>query len=156
MVDPDHAAFLNPPDMPAALREVCAATGQSAPDSTGALVRCCLESLALKYRWVVSKLEEVRGGAIDVINIVGGGTQNRLLSQLTADCTGKQVVCGPIEATATGNLLMQVRATGELASLAEVRQVVRNSFELEQFDPEHRNGGAVGPTPTAALRIVVR
>lgn len=136
IVDPDHAAFLNPADMPTAIREVCEQTGQPAPESTGPLVRCCLESLALKYRWVVSKLEEVRGAAIDVINIVGGGTQNRLLSQLTADCTGKQVVCGPIEATATGNLLMQVRATGELASLAEVRQVVRNSFELERFEPD--------------------
>jgi len=141
IVDPDNAAFLNPADMPTAIREVCAQTGQPAPDSTGALVRCCLESLALKYRWVVSKLEQVRGGAIDVINIVGGGTQNRLLSQLTADCTGKQVVCGPIEATATGNLLMLARATGELASLAEVRQVVRNSFELEQFEPQAATAG---------------
>ena len=151
IVDPDHAAFLNPEDMPTAIREVCTASGQAAPDSIGALVRCCLESLALKYRWVVERLEEVRGAKIEVINIVGGGTQNKLLSQLTADCTGKLVICGPIEATATGNLLMQARATGELGSLAELRQVVRNSFEMEQFEPD---ASKRGPWDDAYLRFL--
>ncbi len=135
VVDPDNSAFLNPTDMPQAMAAVCRASGQAAPDGTGATIRCCLESLALKYRWVVERLEEVRGSRIETINIVGGGTQNKLLSQLTADATGRPVVAGPVEATATGNLLMQALADGEIGSLDDLRQVVRNSFELEEFAP---------------------
>ncbi|NUP99794.1 MAG: rhamnulokinase [Armatimonadetes bacterium] len=135
VVDPDDGLFLNPADMPAALAEFCRRSGQTPPDGVGATIRCCLESLALKYRWVLERLEEVRGERLESINIVGGGTQNKLLSQLTADATNRAVVAGPIEATATGNLLMQALATGELASLDELREVVRNSFDLEEYQP---------------------
>ncbi|MCC7492753.1 MAG: rhamnulokinase [Fimbriimonadaceae bacterium] len=142
LVDPDSPLFLNPPDMPAAIATFCQQTGQRPPESVGATVRCCLESLALKYRWVVERLEEVRGSRLEQLNIVGGGTQNKLLSQLTADATGRPVVAGPVEATATGNLLLQALAIGELGSLDEVRAVVRASFELETFTPNTATAGA--------------
>ncbi len=141
LVNPDHSGFLNPPDMPAAMAEFCRATGQRPPEGIGATVRCCLESLALRYRWVIERLEEVRGERLEVIHIVGGGTQNKLLSQLTADATGRQVIAGPVEATATGNLLMQAVAVGELGGLDDLRQVVRDSFELETFEPARGTGG---------------
>ena len=142
IIDPDNARFLNPASMPEAIADFCAATGQAAPQGPGALVRCGLESLALKYRWVTDKLGAIRGRAITSLNMVGGGTQNKLLCQLTADCAGLPVIAGPIEATATGNLLMQAMAVGELASLDELRQVVRNSFELETHEPEPAHAAA--------------
>ncbi|MBI2299854.1 MAG: rhamnulokinase [Armatimonadetes bacterium] len=142
LVEPDDMSFLNPGDMPQAIADFCGRTRQAAPDGMGGTVRCCLESLALKYRWVLERLEEVRGSRIESINIVGGGTQNRLLCQLAADATQRPVLAGPAEATATGNLLMQAMAVGELASLEELREVVRNSFQLEAYEPDHTAAGA--------------
>lgn len=136
LIDPDDQRFLNPPDMPTAVRELCAETKQAPPQEIGATVRCCLESLALKYRWVLERLEDIRGEKLEAINIVGGGTQNKLLSQLTADATQRPVIAGPVEATATGNLLMQAYALGDLGGLDDIREVVRNSFELEEFEPK--------------------
>jgi len=135
LVDPDHPRFLNPPDMPAEIVGFCRETGQPVPGTVGQLVRCCLDSLAMKYRLVVGRLEEVTGTRIEVIHVVGGGSRNRLLNQLTADATGRPVLAGPVEATALGNVLVQARAAGEIGPLADVRAVVRGSFPLEQFDP---------------------
>jgi rhamnulokinase len=135
-INPDASDFLAPASMPDAIAEYCRRTGQNAPQSVGASVRCCLESLALKYRWVLERLEELSGQKIEVLHIVGGGTQNKLLSRLTADCIGRPVVTGPIEATATGNILTQAMARGELKNLAEIRQIVRASFPLETFEPK--------------------
>ncbi|HRW08945.1 MAG TPA: FGGY-family carbohydrate kinase, partial [Caldilineaceae bacterium] len=94
-----------------------------------------LESLALKYRWVLEKLELILGYQLDPLHIVGGGTQNQLLSQFTADAIGRQVIAGPIEATATGNLMMQMVAMGDLASLAEGRDLIRQSFDVVTYEP---------------------
>ena len=135
LVDPDDAAFLSPADMPAAVQEWCRSRGEPAPDSEGALVRCALESLALKYRMVLGWLQELSGTRVEVIHIVGGGTQNELLNQFTADACGRPVVTGPVEATALGNVLMQARACGELSSLEEIRDVVRRSSELKTYEP---------------------
>ena len=134
-VDPDHADFLKPGDMPARIRAYCQRTGQPVPESQGAVVRCALESMALKYRWVLERLEECLGRRLEPVHIVGGGTRNRLLNQFTADATGRQVVTGPIEATAAGNVIAQAMALGCLASLEEGRQVVRNSFDIETYEP---------------------
>ena len=101
----------------------------------GAFVRCALESLALKYRRVFEWLEEIRGREIKTLHIVGGGTQNRLLSQWTADCLGVPVISGPIEATAIGNALTQAMARGDIADLKQLREVVRASFPIETFEP---------------------
>ena len=134
-VDPDAGDFLKPGDMPARMRSFCARTGQPVPESPGALVRCALESLALKYRWVLERLEALLGRHMEVIHIVGGGTKNRLLNQLTAHATGRPVISGPVEATAIGNLLMQGIALGEIASADEAREIVCRSFEVETFEP---------------------
>ena len=133
-VEPDDARFAAPVDMPTTIREVCRENGQTEPQTPGELVRCCLDSLALKYRWTFERLEELRG-PLDALRIVGGGTQNELLSQLTADCLGKPVICGPVEATAAGNVLIQALASGQVRDLAQIREVVRASFPTQTFEP---------------------
>jgi len=135
LVDPDDPRFLNPPDMPAAMQRFCRETRQPVPQTVGELVRCAYESLALKYREVLGWLEELTGEPIEVIHIVGGGSQNAVLNQFTADACQRPVLAGPVEATAMGNLLTQVRAHGELASLAELRAVIRQSSAVTCFEP---------------------
>jgi rhamnulokinase len=135
IIDPDDARFLNPPDMPRAIQDFCRETGQPVPKTEGDLVRCAYESLALRYREVLGGLEELTGNRIEVIHIVGGGSQSRILNQFTANACQRPVVTGPIEATAMGNLLVQVRASGELSSLAEMRDVIRKSSEVATFQP---------------------
>jgi len=135
LVNPDDPRFLNPPDMPRAIQEFCQETGQPVPRSEGELVRCAFESLALRYRQVLGWLEELVGRRLDVIHIVGGGSQNRLLNQFTADACQRPVITGPAEATAMGNVLTQMRARGELKSLAEMRETVRKSVELGEYEP---------------------
>jgi rhamnulokinase len=135
LVDPDDASFLNPPDMLAAMDACCARTQQPTPQSPGAYVRAIFESLALKYRLVIENLERVSGQRIEQIRIIGGGSRNRLLNQFTADATGRRVLAGPAEATALGNIAMQILATGEASSLAEVRAIVDRSFPTEIFEP---------------------
>ena len=134
-VDPNHADFLPAGDMPARLQEFCRRTGQPVPATPGALVRTALESLALKYRWVLEKLEAMSGRRLEVLHIVGGGSQNRLLNQMAADATGRPVVAGPVEATAAGNILMQLLATGRIDSLVDGRAIVRASFATETYEP---------------------
>ncbi|MBL9174762.1 MAG: rhamnulokinase [Verrucomicrobiales bacterium] len=135
LVDPDDPRFLNPPDMTSALRDACRETGQPVPETPGALVRCVLESLALKYDAVLRQLETLTGNPLRVVHLVGGGALNALLNQFTADATGLSVVAGPVEATLLGNVLVQARTLGELGSLAELRRVVGGSFELATFGP---------------------
>lgn len=134
-VDPDDDSFFRPGNMPARIAEFCARTGQPVPDSRGAFVRCALESLALKYRFQLERLETMLGKKFAVIQIVGGGTQNQLLCQLTADVTGTRVIAGPIEATALGNVLMQMLALGYIDSLAQGRDIVRQSFPVVEYIP---------------------
>ena len=136
LIDPDHADFFAPGDMPARIRDFCARTGQTVPDSPDKVIRTALESLALKYRWVLERLEDLTGQKIEVVHIVGGGTQNKLLNQFTANATGRRVVAGPIEATAIGNILLQMVAVGQLRSLAEGRDLVRRSFPVEVYQPQ--------------------
>jgi len=150
LIEPDSPEFLAPPDMLVAIAAFCRRTGQSPPTDMGATIRCCLESLALKYRWALERLEEFRGRAIDVIHIVGGGTQNRLLCQLAADATGRTVIAGPVEATATGNVLMQALGRGHISSLEQAREIVRKSFPLETFTPT----GARDPWESAYSRFL--
>jgi rhamnulokinase len=136
LIDPDQASFILPPSMPAAIGEFCRKTGQPAPVEAGAVIRCALESLALRYRWVLERLEELLGQRLDVIHIVGGGSQNSLLCQLAADACNRVVLAGPVEATAIGNVLLQAVGLRLLGSLADAREVVRQSFELRTFTPQ--------------------
>jgi rhamnulokinase len=135
LIDPDDPAFLAPVDMVVAIGEYCARTGQRAPEGIGPTIRCCLESLALKYRWVLERLEAFRGRRIETIHILGGGTRNRLLCQFTADATARRAVAGPVEATAFGNVLMQAIGSGHIGNLAQAREVVRASCNLETYLP---------------------
>lgn len=135
LVDPDHESFLRPPNMLSAIDAFCARTQQRAPQSPGAYVRAILESLALKYRLVIRNLEQLTGTRVERIRVIGGGSTNRLLNQFTADATGKQVLAGPSEATALGNVAVQILATGRAASLKEVRVIVDRSYPPEVFTP---------------------
>ena len=135
LIDPDDDVFLKPGDMPARIRTFCRESGQPVPETEGSVIRCALESLALKYRWVTERLEEIRGRRLEPIHIVGGGSQNGLLNQFTADATGHWVVTGPVEATATGNVLAQLITLGQIGSMWEGREIVRQSFDLTTYEP---------------------
>jgi len=176
-IDPDYGEFLSPGDssatgssatgMPRRINDYLAARGQKTISDKGQMIRVILESLALKYRWAVEKIEEITGKTVDCVHIVGGGIRNEVLCQFAANATGKKVVTGPIEATAIGNILMQAKATGQGIGyrgqgigyrgqgigdregklnakpytlkpnwLAEARRIVRNSFELKEYQPE--------------------
>ncbi|MCZ7571341.1 MAG: rhamnulokinase [Ardenticatenaceae bacterium] len=135
LVDPDAPDFLSPGDMPAAIRAYCRRTGQPQPESVGTVVRCCLESLALKYRRVLDDLETLIGRRIETIRIVGGGSLNRQLCQFTADACERAVVAGPVEATALGNIMLQAIATGHLPDVTSGRQAVAASVRRQHYEP---------------------
>jgi rhamnulokinase len=135
LVDPDHPSFLRPADMPAAIDQFCERTHQRLPQRPGQYVRAILESLALKYSLVLHNLEQLTGTPIKQIRIIGGGSKNRLLNQMTADATGRRVLAGPAEATALGNIALQILATGGATSLKEVRNIVDRSYPVEVFEP---------------------
>ena len=139
LFNPDHPGFLHPPDMVAAIGAYCRDTGQPEPDTPGAVTRAILESLAFKYRYVIESLEKLTGTRVEEIQIVGGGSRNRLLNQFTADATGRTVLAGPVEATALGNLAMQMVGTGAVSSLAEARRIIERSFPVERFEPVERD-----------------
>ena len=136
VIDPDDDRFFHAGDMPERIRLFCADTNQPVPQTKGQILRVALESLALKYRLVLERLEELIGRRLDPVHIIGGGTKNRLLNQFTADATNRVVVTGPVEATAIGNLLMQAIGMNHLGSLGEAREVVRTSFEPEVYEPK--------------------
>jgi rhamnulokinase len=137
VMDPDDHQFFPPGDMPERIRSYCGDTGQSVPQTKGEVVRVALESLALKYRWVLDRLEELTGKRLEPVHMIGGGTKNRLLNQFTADATCRTVVAGPVEATALGNVLMQAIGLKHLSSLAEARDAVRLSFAPEVYEPKN-------------------
>ncbi len=139
-IDPDAPGFQAPANMVDAFAGFCRRNGQMAPTDLGACTRMILESLALKYRSVKESLAQVTGKPVDRIYIVGGGSQNHLLNQFTADASNCIVVAGPVEATSIGNIIMQLYALGEVGSLTEGRALVRRSFETKIFEP--KNAGA--------------
>ena len=136
VIDPDFDEFLHPGDMPSRIQKFCTDTNQRVPQTKGEIVRVALESVALKYRLVLQRLEELTSKYLDPIHIIGGGTKNRLLNQFTADSTGRTVVTGPVEATAIGNILMQAIGMDDLGSLADAREIVRASFEPKRYEPK--------------------
>ncbi|OQB23606.1 MAG: Rhamnulokinase [Firmicutes bacterium ADurb.Bin182] len=136
IIDPDCSAFFRAGDMENKIRQYCLDTKQPVPETRGEIARCIYESLALKYRWALERLEEIKGEKISRFNIVGGGIKNKLLNQMAADATGRQVTTGPVEGACIGNLLMQAVALGELTGIDEVRQVVRDSVKTETYMPE--------------------
>jgi rhamnulokinase len=135
LIVPGDSRFSAPGDMPATIKSFCIDTGQSIPYDRGAIIRCILESLALEYRWVSEQIERLRGACYPLFHIIGGGTKNKLLNQFVADATGKTIIAGPVEATALGNIIVQAIAMGDIASLAEGRAIVVDSFELQTYVP---------------------
>lgn len=136
-IDPDSPHFLHPAHMPRAIQEFCKKTGQPVLEDKGAIIRCILESLALKYKFVLERLEANLGRRLNYIHIIGGGTKNTLLCQFTADATARVVIAGPVEATAIGNIIMQALAMGDINSLKEARELISNSFELVTYEPRN-------------------
>jgi rhamnulokinase len=136
LIDPNAPQFAAPGNMAEKIRAFALETNQPEPETVGDLVRCCLDSLGLCYRRTVDMLESVLGKKIDVLHIVGGGTNNRLLNQITAATMQRPVICGPVEATAIGNVLTQAMGCGELSGLEQIRKVVTRSFVLETFEPD--------------------
>jgi rhamnulokinase len=135
-IDPDDGVFLHPGNMPGRIQKYCADTSQTVPRTRGEIARIALESLALKYRWVLERLEELSGKRLDPIHIIGGGSKNRLLNQFSANCTQRKVIAGPVEAAAVGNILIQAIALGHLASLPEARALIHSSFAPEVYEPQ--------------------
>ncbi|MFP4069601.1 MAG: rhamnulokinase, partial [Opitutales bacterium] len=134
-IDPDAESLLPPGDMPGRIREALRESGQPAPAGRGPIVRIILESLALKYRHSIEALEKAAGESIQQLHIVGGGAQNKTLNQFVANALGRPVIAGPVEATAIGNILVQMQADGAIDSIAAGRQLVRDSFPAERFEP---------------------
>jgi rhamnulokinase len=139
IIDPDDGTFLNPPHMPSAIVDYCRRRSLPVPETRGEIVRTILESLALKYRFILDGIGELRGKPIRVLHVVGGGSRNALLNQFTADAAGLDVLAGPAEATAAGNILIQAVASGEIDGLEEARAVVRESFPPTHFEPRDRD-----------------
>lgn len=137
IINPDHPMFLAPGDMPRKVRQYCAGRAMAVPQTIPELARCVLDSLALGYRAVLEYLTAATGARPPSVNIVGGGADNMLLSQLTADATGLPVHCGPTEGTALGNGAVQLATLGELGGLAEIREAISRSTEIRHYSPHH-------------------
>lgn len=137
IVDTDAPEFYAGGNMEQKIQDFCKRTGQPIPETVGQIARCVYESLALKYRYALEGLEAMKGEKIHSLNIVGGGINNRLLNQMVADALDREVVTGPVEGAAIGNLLTQAMALGDIANLEELRQVVRNSEAVETWTPNH-------------------
>ncbi|GAB6010266.1 rhamnulokinase [Dysgonomonas reticulitermitis] len=136
LVDPDHPSFANPGSMTRAIADFCKETNQKAPENDAEYIRCIFDSLALKYKYVLGCLQKVAPFPIEKLHVIGGGSQNKLLNQMTANAIGIPVVAGPCEATAIGNIMMQAKGAGLVNSLHEIRNIIRNSVSPEFFQPQ--------------------
>lgn len=135
LVDPDDISFLNPVNMPEAIKSFCKKTDQPIPGSHGQIIRCIFESLALKYRLVLDQIRDVSPNVIEIIHLIGGGANNELLCQFTSNSTGLPVLAGPSEATAIGNIMMQAKALGIVGSLEEMRVMIKKSIDIKSYKP---------------------
>lgn len=143
LMNPDDERFMAASSMPAAIAGFCRDTDQPAPESPGQFVRCCLESLALFYRLTMQRVSSLSGKPVNRLHIVGGGSQNGLLNQFTANACNVTVIAGPTEATALGNILVQAITAGEIESLATGRQIIANSFKVDTFTPSDQKEWSV-------------
>src|SRR5690606_25124934 len=140
VVDVNDDRFFKPENMVKEIQNACREKDQPVPETPGQVARCVFDSLAVSYQRAVEELEELFGKTYHTIHVIGGGSQNEVLNQLIADATNKAVVAGPIEATAIGNLAVQLMARGEIGSLEEARKIIRNSFPLKTYTPRNKGG----------------
>lgn len=136
LIFPDDPLFANPASMTEAIREYCRRTDQPVPETRGEFTRCIYESLALRYRQVFRLLQEFAPFDIKRLHVIGGGSRNDFLNKLTADAIGVEVVAGPVEGTAAGNIMIQAYADGEVSCLNDIRRIIRGSTALKKFLPE--------------------
>ena len=138
-IDPDAPEFVAPGNLPGRIQEFCRKTGQPVPETVGAVMRCIYESLALKYRYAIEQLSAVTGRAFTTLHVLGGGTKDRLLCQMTADCCGLTVKAGPVEATALGNIMIQLKALGLLDSITQGRRLIAETEVIKTYTPSTQN-----------------
>ncbi len=137
LIDPEYKEFFTGGNIPVKIADYLQKTGQKQLRDKGQIIRTILEALALKYQTIIEKPEKISGQKIDVLHIVGGGCQNKLLNQMTANATGKRVISGPVEATVCGSILVQMLGLGKIESIEQGRKIIRNSFECEEYLPEN-------------------
>ncbi len=137
-IDPDNSSFSASGDLPERIKAFCEGTGQGEPKSIGEIVRCIYESLAMKYRFAIKQIEENTGKEFDVLHLLGGGTKDSFLCQMTADSLGIPVVAGPTEATALGNIFLQLIALGEVKDISEARKIIRETEKVKIYTPEEQ------------------
>ena len=135
-IDPDYIDFATPGNMPQKIRNFCEKTGQKVPETEGEIIRCAAQSLALKCRMVADALEDVQGKELSAIHMLGGGIKDTMVTSFVANATGKRVVAVPVEATSTGNAVVQLMALGKISSLTEARGIVRDSFPIKVYEPQ--------------------
>lgn len=136
LIDPDYPEFQTPGNMPKRIRQYCEKTGQKVPQTKGEVIRCIAESLAFKYRQTVEGMEAVTGNKYNIVNIVGGGIKDKMICQFTANATKRVVNAGPVEATSIGNVVVQAIAMGAVKDINEGRRIVRNSFDIAEYQPQ--------------------
>ena len=136
-IDPDYYDFATPGNMPKKIRKFCEQTGQPQPEGQGEVIRCAMESLAFKCRMVVDALEDISKEKIEVIHMLGGGIKDKMFCSFVANATKRKVIAGPVEATGTGNALVQLMALSKVADLKQARKAVKNSFPISVYEPEN-------------------
>jgi rhamnulokinase len=139
MINPDDLMFLNPAHMPKQIQQYCCETKQIVPQNEGEIIRSVIESLALKYRLTLDRTEQLTDQRFNGLHMVGGGINNKLLCQFTANAIGRQVWAGPVEASAIGNLVVQYIALGQITDLQEARAIIKRSFPLQSYEPQLRD-----------------
>ncbi len=143
-IDPDDEAFASEGDLPERIREYCRKTNQQIPETTGAVIRCIYESLAMKYRYAMEQISENTGKTFNVLHLLGGGTKDSFLCSMTADSLGFDVVAGPTEATALGNIILQLIALGEIDSIKTAREIIRKTEKVKTYKPVHHTEWQAG------------
>lgn len=138
-IDPDDPLFATEGDLPQRIKDYCVKTNQTVPETTGMVIRCIYESLAMKYHYAIEQISENTGKSFDVLHLLGGGTKDSFLCQMTADSLGFDVVAGPTEATAIGNIMLQLIALGEIESIDEAREIIKKSEKVKTYKPENHN-----------------
>ena len=135
-IDPDYHDFATPGNMPQKIRNFCERTGQKIPQTEGEVIRCAAQSLAMKCRMVADALEDVQGKKLEAVHMLGGGIKDTMVTSFVANATGKRVIAGPVEATSTGNAVIQLMALGKISSLQEARAIIRDSFPIKVYEPQ--------------------